>query len=228
MLLRPCLSLPTAFPATTPYARHLLTLLQLLLCSSSACAWFGDITHVLPAKVESPGKLANTISLDCSGSGLAIHVIDATYGTPCNNDYKGCTTAVCAAVKPGNYVAVMVAECEGKTKCDVSTCPCPKTDTCAPQAKSCSPDSVGPMGDPAHGCPKGATVVYRCGAVSWGAPFLLCCALVGGAYLSGGTAYAAKLQGSKPAAGSGEQSMPFPFVPYSAHDLHGLCARLRA
>jgi hypothetical protein len=180
-------------------------LLQLLLClPCSVIAWLGDVTYILPAAVESPGKVARTVSLDCSSSGLPIHVVSATYGTPCQATYSGCSADKCASVKPNNYLSVMLEQCQGKEKCDVSTCPCPKADTCAPQATGCSPNSVGPAGDPARECPKGATVVYRCGAASWGLPFLLFSVLTCAIYLGAGVGYAKLIQKRRPArAGEG-------------------------
>ena len=98
-------------------------------------------------------------------------------------------------MEPNNYLQVMQTSCDGKLKCDVSTCPCPKAATCAPAAVGCAPE------DPAHGYFKGVTVVYHCGPASWGLEFLLLLLFGGGAYLGFGVMYARKVLGQKSAAG---------------------------
>lgn len=175
---------PTA-SARVPGCSRLL-LCVLLLLPQQVEGWLNDRTFIIPAKREAPGSIAQTISLDCTGSS-PIEIVHATYGLPCTINTPG--QKPCPAVEPGNYVDVMQTECEGKLKCDVSTCPCPKAANCAPSATGCAAK------DPAKEYRKGVTVLYRCGPPSWGLEFIVLLFVGCGGYLALGVVYAQRVQG---------------------------------
>ena len=176
---------PTA-SARVPGCSPRLLLCVLLLLPQQVEGWLNDRTFIIPAKREAPGSIAQTISLDCTGSS-PIEIVHATYGLPCTINTPG--QKPCPAVEPGNYVDVMQTECEGKLKCDVSTCPCPKAANCAPSATGCAAK------DPAKEYRKGVTVLYRCGPPSWGLEFIVLLFVGCGGYLALGVVYAQRVQG---------------------------------
>ena len=198
--------------ATLPFCCGLMVavlaarLLAGLLLVPNTDAWLNDVTFIVPAKQEQPGAVAQTISIDCTSAGGAIQTVSATYGSPCApasdpcRDPKiapGSSCSPCEGVKPNNYLQVLQDQCDGKLKCDVSTCPCPKAATCSPDATGCAPE------DPAHGYIKGVTVVYHCGPASWGIEFVGLLLFGGAGYLGLGLLYARRVQGRKPAAAPG-------------------------
>lgn len=181
-------------------------LLAGLLLVPNTDAWLNDVTLIVPAKQEQPGAVAQTISIDCTSAGGAIQTVSATYGSPCAPAPDPCrdpqiapgsSCSPCEGVKPDNYLQVLQDQCDGKLKCDVSTCPCPKAATCSPDATGCAPE------DPAHGYIKGVTVVYHCGPASWGIEFVGLLLFGGACYLGLGLLYARRVQGRKPAAAPG-------------------------
>lgn len=192
------------------FSRLALTLLLLCSCCPTTNAWpwsNNEVTFVLPAKLSSPGSVPNTISLDCSHSGGAITIIDATYGIPCSPSEPPCQptgtagcAASCAVVKKGNYIVEMEAECKGKLKCDVSTCLCPKSPATCPHLPSWPITTGCAQEDPAPGYGKGATVTYRCGSSTWGLSFLVLCSFGTVAYVGAGLAYSIKVQRRQPEA----------------------------
>lgn len=196
-------------PTTTCFSSLAPTLLLLCSCCPTTNAWpwsNDEVTFMLPAKLT-PQSVPNTISLDCSRSGVAITIIDATYGIPCLPAEPPCQptgTAACAAscavVKTGNYIAEMEAECKGKLKCDVSTCLCPRNPATCPHLPSWPITTGCAQEDPARGYAKGATVTYRCGSSTWGLSFLVLCSFGTVAYVGAGLGYSFKVQGRKPEA----------------------------
>ena len=186
-------------PRPRPLSQLLLLTTTLLLGCRTAHAWLGDRSLVVPAMVESPGKVAQTVALDCTAAGAAIQIVQATYGLPCTETSPPCAVGpncpaqACEKVEANNYLEVMDGQCAGKLKCAVSTCPCPKVADCNPSATGCVAH------DPAQGHMKGVTVRYRCGAAAWGLSFLLALGIGGGAYAGGGVAFAQRVQGRRPA-----------------------------
>ena len=174
--------------------------LLMAIMSSPPVALGGfSVTVTVQPKAEG-AAVWSTIPLDCTGKDGPLNIQQATYGLPVGV-LPGCTTT---EVPIGNLNKAAGTECDGKEQCIVSSCPCatampgatcPPGVTCDPQWK-----------DPAPRCPKGMTVIYRCGDSPWGWVFLALLTLGGGSYVVVGVAYAQRVQGRK-ATGGGSQAL---------------------
>ena len=158
-----------------------------------------SVTLTVQPKAEG-AAVWSTIPLDCTGKGGPVKIEQATYGLPVGV-LPGCTTT---EVPIGNLNIGAGTECDGKEQCIVSSCPCASAmpGTTCPPGVTCDPH----WKDPAPRCPKGMTVIYRCGDSPWGWVFFVLLTLGGGSYVAVGVAYAQRVQGRR-ATGGGSQAL---------------------
>jgi len=159
----------------------------LVSAAAAACpATAGAPTVTIAAKPEGKADW-NAAPLECAPGAGAIYVEWATYGEPCQ---AGC--AKCSGVEQGNLNQDALAWCDGKQSCVVSSCPC-TAGNIPPAGGKCDEH----WKDPAPTCPKGLTVIYRCGASTWGMYVLGVLCVVGGGYVGGGVGLGVTTTGAK-------------------------------